>query len=163
MGEPGGLPCMGLQRVGHDWSDSAAAAALKYSLLHFLTAFCFFKLHGILLGMLYQRITYCSIAKLYPTLCERVGVTLCDPTDCSTQGFHVLHYLPEFAQTRPLNQRCHPTISSSVATFSSCLQSFPASGSFLMSQLFTSGSQSTGSLCFDQHQSFQWIFRVDFL
>ena len=39
----------------------------------------------------------------------------------------------------------HPTISSSVVPFSSCLQSFPASGSFLMSQLFTSGGQSTGA------------------
>ena len=40
--------------------------------------------------------------------------------------------------------RCHPTISSSVVPFSSCLQSFPASGSFIMSQLFTSGGQSIG-------------------
>ena len=39
---------------------------------------------------------------------------------------------------------CHPTISSSVAPFSSCHQSFPASGSFPMSWLFTSGSQSVG-------------------
>ena len=44
----------------------------------------------------------------------------------------------------PLSQWCHPTISSSVAPFSCCLQSFPASGSFQMSQLFTSGSQSIG-------------------
>ena len=44
----------------------------------------------------------------------------------------------------PLSQWCHPTISSSVVPFSSCLQSFPASGSFQMSQLFTSGGQSTG-------------------
>ena len=39
---------------------------------------------------------------------------------------------------------CHPTISSSVVPFSSCPQSFPASGSFPMSQLFTSGGQRTG-------------------
>ena len=44
----------------------------------------------------------------------------------------------------PLSQWCHPTISSSVVPFSSCPQSFPASGSFQMSQLFTSGGQSTG-------------------
>ena len=43
----------------------------------------------------------------------------------------------------PLSQKWHPTISSSVIPFSSCLQSFPAWGSFLISQLFTSGSQST--------------------
>ena len=44
----------------------------------------------------------------------------------------------------PLSQWCHPTISSSVVPFSSCLQPFPPSGSFPVSQLFTSGPQSTG-------------------
>ena len=42
----------------------------------------------------------------------------------------------------PSSQWCHPTISYSVTPFSSCLQSFPASGSFQMSQFFTSGGQS---------------------
>ena len=42
----------------------------------------------------------------------------------------------------PSSQWCHPTISSSVVPLSSCLQSFPASGSFLTSQLFISGGQS---------------------
>ena len=45
----------------------------------------------------------------------------------------------------PLGWWCHPTISSSVVPFSSCLQSFPASGSFLMSRLFSSGGQSIGA------------------
>ena len=45
----------------------------------------------------------------------------------------------------PLNQWCHPTISSSVIPFSSYLQSFPASSSFPMSRLFSSGGQSTGA------------------
>ena len=44
----------------------------------------------------------------------------------------------------PLSWWCHPTISSSVVPLSSCLQSFPASGSFLMNQLFVSGGQSIG-------------------
>ena len=44
----------------------------------------------------------------------------------------------------PSSQWCHPTISSSVIPFSSCPQSFPASGSFQMSQLFAWGSQSIG-------------------
>ena len=44
----------------------------------------------------------------------------------------------------PLSRWCHSTISSSVISFSSCLQSFPASGSFQMSQLFASGGQSIG-------------------
>ena len=46
----------------------------------------------------------------------------------------------------PSSQWCHPAISSSVITFSSCLQSFPAPGSFQMSQLFSSDGQSTGVL-----------------
>ena len=49
-----------------------------------------------------------------------------------------------YSNSCPLSQWCHPTISSSVTPFSSCLQSFPASGSFQMSQLFTSGGQSIG-------------------
>ena len=44
----------------------------------------------------------------------------------------------------PLSRWCHPTISSSVIPFSSCRQSFPVSGSFPVSQLFTSGGQSIG-------------------
>ena len=44
----------------------------------------------------------------------------------------------------PYSRWCHPTISSSVVPFSSCLQFFPASGSFLMSQFFASGGQSIG-------------------
>ena len=45
----------------------------------------------------------------------------------------------------PWSQCCHPTISSSVVSYSSWLQSFPASGSFLMNRLFASGGQSTGA------------------
>ena len=73
-------------------------------------------------------------------------LTLCDPTDCNTPGFPVHHQLPELAQTH--FQRvgdAHPTISSPVVPLSSCLQSFPASGSFPMSQFFASGGQSIGA------------------
>ena len=49
-----------------------------------------------------------------------------------------------YSNTCPSSQWCHPTISSSVIPFSSHLQSFPASGSFHMSQFFTSGGQSIG-------------------
>ena len=59
----------------------------------------------------------------------------------------------------PLSWWCHPTISSSVVPFSFCSQSFPASGSFQMSQLFASGGQSitswggnTSGLCYLPHQ-----------
>ena len=49
-----------------------------------------------------------------------------------------------YSNSYPLSQWCHPTTSSSVIPFASCLQHFPASGSFLMNQLFVSGSQSIG-------------------
>ena len=49
-----------------------------------------------------------------------------------------------YSNSCPLSQWCHPTVSSSVILFSSCPQSFPASGSFQMSQFLTSGGQSIG-------------------
>ena len=58
------------------------------------------------------------------------------PCTSPTPGFH--------PNPCSLSQWCHPTISSSIVPFSSCPQSFPASGSFQMSQLFASGSQSIG-------------------
>ena len=60
--------------------------------------------------------------------------------DCNTPGLPVHHH----SNSCLLSQWCHPTISSSVILFSSHLQSFPASGSFQMSQFFTSGGQSIG-------------------
>ena len=70
--------------------------------------------------------------------------TLCNPMDCSTPGFHVLHL--EFAQTHvhcvsDAIQPSHPLLS----PFSSYSQYFPASESFPMSQLFAPGGQSTGT------------------
>ena len=69
--------------------------------------------------------------------------TLCDPMDCSvapcpapTPG--------AYSTSCPSRQWCHPTISSSVIPFSSCLKSFLASGFFPVSQFFTSGGQSIG-------------------
>ena len=50
-----------------------------------------------------------------------------------------------YSNSCPFSQWCHPTISSSVTRFSSCPQSFPASGSFLISQLFASGGQNIGA------------------
>ena len=52
--------------------------------------------------------------------------------------------LEAYSDSCPLSWWCHPTISSSVVPFSSCPQSFPASGSFQMSQFFASGGQSIG-------------------
>ena len=58
------------------------------------------------------------------------------PCPSPTPGVH--------SNSCPLSRWCHPTISSSVVPFSSCPQSLPASGSFQMSQFFTSGDQSIG-------------------
>ena len=79
----------------------------------------------------------CSVTQSCPTLC--------DPVDCSMPGFPVLHHLQELAQTHVHQvgdaiQPSHPVIS-----FSSCPQSFPASGSFPVSRLFASGGQSIGA------------------
>ena len=52
------------------------------------------------------------------------------------------------SDSHPSSQWCHPAISSSVVLFFSCPQSFPASGSFQMSQLFPSGGQSIGDWSF---------------
>ena len=72
--------------------------------------------------------------------------TLRSLTDCSTPGSSVLHQVPELAQLHvhwvsDAIQPSHPLLSPSPAF----LQSFPASGSFLMSRLFTSGGQSIGA------------------
>ena len=73
-------------------------------------------------------------------------LTLCDPVDCGTTGFPVHHQLLELAQTHVLwvsdaIQPSHPL--NHLIPFS-YLQSSPASGSFKMSQFFTSGGQSIG-------------------
>ena len=67
-------------------------------------------------------------------------LTPCDPMDCSTPGFPVHHQLPELAQIHVhwVGEAIPP---SSVVPFSHCLQSLPASGSFLMSHFFASGGQ----------------------
>ena len=69
--------------------------------------------------------------------------TLCDPMNCSTPGLPCPSPSPG-VHSCPSSPWCHPTISSSVASFSSCPQSFPASESFPMSQLFAWRGQSTG-------------------
>ena len=84
----------------------------------------------------YRQHSYCSVTQLC--------LTLCNSMDCSTPGFPVIHYFLEFAQTyvhwvNDAIQPSHPVI-----LFASCPQSFPASGSFPMSWVFTSGSQSMG-------------------
>ena len=71
-----------------------------------------------------------------PTLCNPMNQHARPPCPSPTPGVH--------SNSCPLSQWCHPAISSSVVPFSSCLQPFSTSGSFLRSQFFASGSQSIG-------------------
>ena len=79
---------------------------------------------------------HCSITKFCPTLCN--------PMDCSMPGFLSFTTPGLCSKSYPLCQWCHPTISSSVAPFSSCPRSLSASASFPM-MFFTSGGQSIGA------------------
>ena len=80
---------------------------------------------------------FSSVAQLCPTLC--------DPMNHSMPGLPVHHqHLGVHPNSCPTSRWCHPAISPSVVPFSSCPQSFPASGSFPMSQFFAWGGQSIG-------------------
>ena len=92
-----------------------------------------------------------TFKSIHPTACccsvTQLCLTVCDPRDYSLPGFPVLYHLPELAETHVHRvgaaiQPSHPLLS----PFFSCLQSFPASGSFSVSQFFTSGGQSIGAL-----------------
>ena len=81
-------------------------------------------------------IQFSSVVHSCPTLRPHETAARRPPCPSPTPGVH--------PNPHPLSQWCHPTISSSVVLFSSCPQSFLASGSFQMSRLFTSGGQSIG-------------------
>ena len=69
-----------------------------------------------------------------------------------------------YSNSCPLSRWCHPTISSSVIPFSSCLQSFPTSGSFQMNQLFASGKQGSNPHPCTRRQSLNhWTIRDVFI
>ena len=67
-----------------------------------------------------------------------------------------------YSNSCPLSQWCHPTISSSVVPFSSCLQSVSASGSFSISQFFKSGGQSIGVFSFSVSPSNEYSGLISF-
>ena len=81
-------------------------------------------------------VQFSSFAQSCPTLRPHESQHDRSPCPSPTAGVH--------PNSCPLSRWCHPTISSSVIPFSSCPQTFPASGSFQMSQLFASGGQSIG-------------------
>ena len=83
--------------------------------------------------MLFSSVQFSSVTQLCPTLS--------DTMDCSTPGLPVHHQLPEFTQTHVHRVGDAIPPSHPVIPFSSCPQSFPASGSFPVSLFFTSGGQ----------------------
>ena len=83
----------------------------------------------------FSSVQFRSVTQLCPTLCDPMDCRL--PCPSPAPG--------AYSDSCPSSHWCHPTISSTVIPFFSCLQSFPASGSFPMSQLFRSGGQSIGA------------------
>ena len=118
-------------------------------------------------------ISICLVTQLCPTLCDPMDCSPPGSSVCGTLQARILEWVAipfsggssrprdgtqvswiasrwftiwalVCSNSHPLSQWCYLTILSSAAPFSSCLQTFPASGSFPMSQLFTSGGQSIG-------------------
>ena len=114
----------------------------------------------IIINVLETALVYCCSA-------AQSCLTFCDPTDRKHSRLPCPSPSPAACSNScPSSQWCHPTISSSVVPFSSCLQSFPASGSFQMSQFFASGGQSIGGsaplvligLISLQSKGLSWVF-----
>ena len=91
----------------------------------------------LLLWQSLSSVQFSSVAQSCPTLLQPHGLQLARPP-CSSPAPRV------YSNSCPLNQWCYPTISSSFVPFSSCLQSFPATGSFQVSQFFVSSGLSIG-------------------
>ena len=172
--EPGGLKSMGFQRVRHDLATKHAYSGLykhmEWSTIYLLCCnkenvdFEVWGLERLSLSSsdlwFLATITSLSLSFLPATLtlpyfeCQMFNsVQFSHSVMSDSLKPHGLQHtrLPCPSPTAgacsnscPLSRWCHPTISSSVVPFTSCLQSFLASGSFPVSQFFTSGGQSIG-------------------
>ena len=126
-----------------------SAPCLVHSTIYLGDLFIFIHrdlLHCLL--QLYYKRTMLALSGLFSSVQLISHVRLfATPMDCSMPGVPCPSPTPRAcSDSCPSCQWCHPTISSSVDPFSTCLQSFPASGSFPTSQFFASGGQSTGAL-----------------
>ena len=137
--EPLRLLSMGSHRVRHDWSDLAAAATAAYTPCnHFLVIF----------------VRWFSSVQSCPTLC--------DPMHCSMPGFPVHHQLLELTQTH--THRVGDGIQPSHSPPSPSPPTLNLSQHQCLFQWVNSSHQVAKVLEFHlQHQSFQWIFKTDFL
>ena len=127
---------LGLHRVGHDWSDLAEAAAAASPGREELKDRRKKQWEKTSQGLPFISSVQFSRSVMSDSLWPHGLQHARPPCSSRTPRVH--------PNSCPLSQWCHPTISSSVVPFSSCLQSLPASGPFKMSQLFPSGGQSTG-------------------
>ena len=109
--EPHRLQSIGSQRVGHDWATSDSDSDTICN----LDAYLFFMSVQFSRSVVSDSLQPHGLQHAWP------------PCPSPTSGV--------YSNSSPLSQWCYPTISSSVIPFLSCLQSFPASGSFQMSQL----------------------------
>ena len=126
--------------------DKMSITEMKYSFIKIFRLFCSLiyqikirTIHSIFSkeSGWFMLVQFSSVTQSCPTLCN--------PMDCSTARLPFPSPTPGACSNLcPSSQWCHPTISSSVVPFSSCLQSFPASGSFPLSQFFISDGQSIG-------------------
>ena len=134
MGKPGGLLSMGSHRVGHDWSDLARAATAAAGKVlcppHPQAKFILWRPNPLVPS------AWLSSSVVYNSLRPRGLQHTRPPFPSPTPGV--------YPNLRPLSRWCHWTISSSVVPFS-CLQSFPASGSFPVSLFFASGGKNIGA------------------
>ena len=124
--KPSRLQSTGSQRVGHDWATShhlttAMPTAIVWTYKNFLV------------------VNYCNQFSSVTPLC-----LILQPMDCTRQASLSITSSQSLLKLCPLSQWCHATISSFVVPFTSCPQPFPASGSFSVSQFFTSGGQNIG-------------------
>ena len=148
----------GFQRVKHDWVTNTKAHTVIIfknagsQVLNSLEVSIELLMWFLILYFCYEMF-FCSVTKL--------SLTLCDPMNCSTPSFHILHYLPEPAQTH-----VH-WISDAIQPSHSLSPSTPALNLSQHQDLFKwvgFSHQVAKVLEFQlQHQSFQWIFRTDFL
>ena len=139
-----GLPCPSPRRSSRsrDWTQVSRIAGRFFTI---------FTREAPNMHSVWFSIQFSSVIQLYPTLCDPMDSRPLCPSP--TPG--------AYANSCPLSWWCQLTILSAVVPFSSCHQSFPASGSFQMSQLFTSGSQSIGVSA--SASILQWTPRTDLL
>ena len=171
-GEPGGLPSMGSHRVGHDWSDLAAAAAAAYLILGTHTSFfpkshklrySSFRILSPFLFMEFYLYFYVCLKFIFQfSSVAQLCLTLCDPMNCSTPGLPVHHQLPESTQTHvhwvsDAIQPSYPLSSPSPPALNLSQNQGPFKW---VSSLHLVAKVLEFQL---QHQSFQWTPRTDLL